>query len=216
MLFIYCAGSVSSEIKDIALRKNFRSNDLIFVDDINEYTSCPEKRKTINFNKMCSIYKEDDSIVIANGEPLTRSKIYKKLKEKSLNLSILIDKSAIISSTALIEEGTIVFPFCSVSSNTHLKHNSLINNHSVIGHDAVIGENTVLSSMVNVGGHTKIGNNTYIGMGSSIRDRLKICDNCIVSMGSSVFNDVKKDMIVMGNPARAIRRNEDQKVFKSN
>ena len=215
MLFIYCAGSVSSEIKDIALRRNYKLNDLVFVDDINEYTSCPEKKKTIDFKKMCSIYKESDSIVIANGEPFVRSKIYKKLKEKSFNLSILIDKSAIISPSALIEEGTIVFPFCTVSSNTHIKHNVLINNHSIIGHDVVVGENSVISSIVNVGGNTKIGRNTYIGMGSSIRERIEICDNCIVSMGSSVFNDVKKDMIVMGNPARAIRRNEDKKVFKS-
>ena len=85
----------------------------------------------------------------------------------------------------------------------------------IIGHDVVVGENTVISSMVNLGGHTTIGSNSYIGMGSSIRERLKICDNCIVSMGSTVFRDVKKDMIVMGNPARIIRRNEDQKVFKS-
>ena len=214
MLYIYCAGSLASQVKDIALRQNYKDSDIIFVDDINKYTSFEKEIKTINFDNLCSLYRDKDSIVIANGEPSVRSKIYRKLKEKSFKLGILIDKTSIISPKSKIEEGAIVFPFSTVSYNTHVKENVLINNHSIIGHDVVLGKNSVISSMVNIGGNTVIGCDTYIGMGASIRERLLISDNCIISMGSSVFSDIKRDLIVVGNPGRVVRRNEEKIVFK--
>jgi acetyltransferase-like isoleucine patch superfamily enzyme len=85
---------------------------------------------------------------------------------------------------------------------------------SIVGHDVQIGENTVISSMVNIGGKTVIGKNSYIGMGALVKDVVRIGDGVIVGMGSVVFNDLPDNVIALGNPARPMRANLEQRVFK--
>ena len=72
----------------------------------------------------------------------------------------------------------------------------------------------VISSMVNIGGKTVIGRNTYIGMGALVKDQVRIGDGVIVGMGSVVFNDLPDNVIALGNPARPMRPNLEQRVFK--
>ena len=85
---------------------------------------------------------------------------------------------------------------------------------SIVGHDVLIGENAVVSSMVKIGGACEVGNNSYIGMGALIKEGIKIGENSIVGMGSVVYTDVPADVIALGNPARVVRKNTDQKIFK--
>ena len=68
--------------------------------------------------------------------------------------------------------------------------------------------------MVNLGGSCAVGNASYIGMGALIKERVKIGSNTIIGMGSVVFNDIPDNVIALGNPARVMRPNTDQKVFK--
>jgi acetyltransferase-like isoleucine patch superfamily enzyme len=85
---------------------------------------------------------------------------------------------------------------------------------SIIGHDVFIGENSVISSMVNMGGACIVGSDSYVGMGALIKEGVKIGSNSIVGMGSVVYNDIPDGVIALGNPARVMRNNENQKVFK--
>jgi len=84
----------------------------------------------------------------------------------------------------------------------------------IIGHDARVMANSVLSSQVNLGGGATVGDSTYIGMGALIKEGIKIGSNSIIGMGSVVYNDIPDGVIALGNPARVIRNNENQKVFK--
>ena len=90
----------------------------------------------------------------------------------------------------------------------------LVNAGAIIGHDIIVGHNTVISPQVCIGGGTRIGDNSYIGMGSKIKEKLVIGSGVIVGMSSAVHRDVPDDVIAMGNPARPMRRNDDNKVFK--
>ena len=90
----------------------------------------------------------------------------------------------------------------------------MVNASSVIGHDIRVGNNTVISSHVDVGGACIIGENSYVGMGSMIKEKLSIGSNVIVGISSAVHRNIPDGVIAMGNPARPLRRNDDNKVFK--
>ena len=216
-LYIYCAGGFGREVLDIARRLNAIHkvwNDICFVDDIYEGS----------FHYEAKVYKINDEkivknlsasrFVIANGEPQARQKISDKLKLVGAKFENVVDASTLVSDSAILEDGIIISPFCSISSNAYLAHNSSINTMSIIGHDAKVGQNTVISSMVNLGGSCTVGNASYIGMGALIKERVKIGSNTIIGMGSVVFNDIPDNVIALGNPARVMRTNTDQKVFK--
>ncbi len=215
MLYIYCSGTISGEIADIALRCKYSSGNIRFVDD-NCYGKLDIfKNKILDFNSLLNEIKVKDKIVIANGEPLIRAHIYQKLKIHKLNFEILIDPAAIISTSSEVGEGSIIYEFCSLSCNTQISENVLINRQSIIGHDIKIGCHSVISSTVNLGGAVKVGMLVYIGMGALVKENITIKDKSIVSMGSVVHRDVLEGVIVVGNPARVSKRNEEMKVFKN-
>lgn len=217
ILYVYCAGGFGKEIMDVARRKNKITKqwtEIKYIDDV-----LNEKSKYgAQVVKFIDLINETDrskfEFIIANGEPLVRKNIYQKLSENNLKLGRLVDVSTMVAETANIADGVIVTPMCSISSDAKLERNSCINTMSIIGHDVIIGENTVISSMVNMGGACIVGENSYIGMGALVKEGIKIGSNSIVGMGSVVYNDVPDDVIALGNPARVVRKNTDQKVFK--
>jgi sugar O-acyltransferase (sialic acid O-acetyltransferase NeuD family) len=215
---IYCMGGYGREVYDSLINSFAASsdNEIIFVDDTIGLS-------TINLGgRVVSIYPFDTkhfelnecNFVIASGEPFLRNFLYNKLIEHGCKLQNIIDISSNISNSAHLGDGVIAGAFSSIQSRARIANNVAINTGAVIGHDAVIKGHTVISSHANIGGSAEVGGCTYIGMGALIKEGIKIGCNSIIGMGSVVFNDVPDDVIVLGNPARVIRRNTDQKVFK--
>lgn len=52
----------------------------------------------------------------------------------------------------------------------------------------------------------RIGKNVWVGAAATILPGVTIGDNCIVGAGSVVTKDVEPDSIVVGNPARVLRK----------
>ena len=50
-------------------------------------------------------------------------------------------------------------------------------------------------------------------MGAQVKQLLTIGKSSIVGMGSVVQRDIPDEVIVLGNPARVLKRNEEKKVF---
>ena len=217
ILYIYCAGGFGKEVVDVASRKNNITNqwsDIKFVDDIITL-DIKYGVQVLTLDQVKSSGELDQAeFLIASGEPAVRHKISEKLKQANVKLGQLIDVSTSVAKTAQLFEGVIITPLCSISSDAVLSSNSCVNTMSIIGHDVLIGENSVISSMVNMGGSCVVGENSYIGMGALIKEGVKIGSNTIVGMGSVVYNDIPDGVIALGNPARVMRKNSAQKVFK--
>jgi sugar O-acyltransferase (sialic acid O-acetyltransferase NeuD family) len=152
--------------------------------------------------------------VIANGEPVVREKLYNRLELVGAKFAKVLDLNSVVSPTAKILHGVIVAPFCSISSDALLSENSSINTMSIIGHDVIVGRHAVISSMVNLGGGCVVGDSSYVGMGALVKEGLRIGANSIIGMGSVVYDNIPEGVIALGNPARVVRRNEDQAVFR--
>ena len=216
-LYIYCAGGFGKEIMDVARRKNTTTqqwDDIKFVDDALA-VDVKYGAQVMRFDQFISYNDIDHAeFLIAAGEPAIRHKIRVKLEQAKAKLGRLVDVSTIVADTANISDGVFIAPLCSISSDAVLARNSCVNTMSIIGHDVFIGENSVVSSMVNMGGACIVGRDSYIGMGALIKEGVKIGSNSIVGMGSVVYNDIPNGVIALGNPARVMRNNENQKVFK--
>ena len=217
-LCIYCAGGYGKEVYDIALRinvKESRWDEIVFIDDSSGMGDSAYLGKLFTLNRVLNEFNTNSvEVIIANGEPEIRKKLYSKVKSKNLQMATLIDPSSIISLTARLAEGVIVSPFSSVSSSSVIGANVSINANTIVGHDISIGNHSVVSSFVSLGGACSIGENCYIAMGVQVKEGISIGSWVIVGMGSVVFHDIPKEVIALGNPARPLRRNEDKRVFK--
>jgi len=154
------------------------------------------------------------AVTIAVGEPATRILLRKRATKAGLKLSSIISPKAFVSEFAVIGDGCIVAPFCSIQARARIGSNVAINTAAIVGHDVVVERDCGLSSMINLGGATTIRAASYIGMGAMIKEGLTIGHSTIVGMGSVVYTDIPNEVICVGNPARVSRRNTDKKVFK--
>ena len=216
-LYIYCAGGFGKEVMDVARRFNEinpKWSNIHFLDDISP-SSIKYDAKILRLDDLLSKGAMlSGEVVIANGEPAIRKRLFDRLAANGVSMGVVVDVSTLVASTAILEPGVVITPLCSISSDAILKRNTSVNTMSIVGHDVEVGENSVVSSMVNIGGACKIGKNCYIGMGALIKESIVIGDNVIIGMGSVVYNDIPSDVIALGNPARPMRPNTDKKVFK--
>lgn len=219
-MFIYCAGGFGKEVYDVARRANqvHRKWDAVyFIDDYATSGGDFYGTKVFRPDAVREQFDPADvEVVIANGEPLYRKRIYDKLISNQFRLGAIIDNTSLISDTCVLAEGVVITPFCSVSSLATIGINVAVNTMSIVGHDVQLGDHCVISSMVNIGGACKIGDGSYLGMGAQIKEGVTIGRDVIIGMGSVVHNDIPDGMIALGNPARPMRANVDKLVFKRN
>jgi len=80
----------------------------------------------------------------------------------------------------------------------------------VINASAVIGEHCDIYQMCTIGSwHSNaaiIGNNVVIGPNVNIVENVKIGDNVIIGAGSVVTKDIPSNCMVVGNPAKVIKK----------
>lgn len=216
-LFVYCAGGFGIEAIDVARRINKAENrwdEISFIDDgrlEKEFYGA----SLFTLEQVLSRFGVDSfEVSIANGEPFVRKAIYDKLKENNIKFATIVDSSAIVSDTATLGEGVTIPAHCFVSSLARIGNNSTLNTGALIGHEVTISKNCVITSAVNIAGNCIIGDNTYIGMGAQIKQGTTIGKGVIIGMGSIVYNDIPDGVIALGNPARPMKNNTNEKVFK--
>ncbi len=215
VLGIFGAGGLGREYLETAELCNkvrCEYEDFFFVVDDPQ---CDEMqgKKVYSLEEATKRFGNNMEMALAVGEPESRSGIIERIHNLNIKFATLIHPSVIISETSEIGEGCYIGPFSFVSCNVKLGDFVLIQPHATIGHDCCIGSNVVISSMNALSGHVTVGDNTYIGVGSSVIQGGNIGKNSIIGMASVISRDIPDEVIAMGNPARAMKKNENHRVF---
>jgi sugar O-acyltransferase (sialic acid O-acetyltransferase NeuD family) len=118
----------------------------------------------------------------------------------------ILHPTASISRTAHVGRGVVVFQNVTITSNVTIGDHAIILPSSVISHDDVIGDYTCIAGGVCISGNVTVGQSCYLGSNASVKDGVKIGAFSLVGMGSVVLRDVAENCVVVGNPARALRK----------
>tara|TARA_B110000967_G_C18776628_1_gene505889 strand:- start:244 stop:861 length:618 start_codon:yes stop_codon:yes gene_type:complete len=168
------------------------------------------ENKTNTFNLKYLSSEENcefnESIFVTIGDNLKRRKIIQSLKQKVDFEFNIIDKSAIISSTSVINNQTYVAPGVIINSNVNIGFGSIINSGSIIEHDCLIGDYTHVAPGTTLCGNVNIGSSCLIGANTTILPNIIIGNNCIIGAGSTVINNIPDNSIVVGNPGKIIKK----------
>lgn len=151
------------------------------------------------------------SVLAVPGSPSN----YKKRKEIIGSLGIeggrfatIIDAGARVAADAAIGRNSLIMSGVFISSNVRIGNNCLILPNTSIMHDAVIGDYTCVGANVTISGNAVIGELCYIGSGSRIREKVRVGSGSLVGMGANVLKDAEPGVVVVGNPARVLRRTD--------
>ena len=139
------------------------------------------------------------------GRCNTREIIFTKLKKIGFNILTIIDKTAIVSKTAIIGEGVYIAKGAIVNTEAKIGKLCIINTKSVIEHECQVGDYSHIAVGTVLCGNVEVGTNVFVGAGSTIIQGINIANNCTIGAGSVVISNIMENSVVAGIPARVIK-----------
>lgn len=128
-----------------------------------------------------------------------KQKLIKKIKEKDKKLYTFIHSSAIIDSSAQIDDGVIIYPGCIIDMNVKIESGALLNNGVIISHDGMIKECSFIAPGVVIAGNVIIGQRCFIGSGSTFKNDLILSNDITIGSGTNVYKSISQKGVYTQN-----------------
>ncbi len=147
-------------------------------------------------------------VAIGNEYGFERLTIQEKLKEKGYQIkmhhfSSYIDKNCKISDESIIMPNVTIMPLSEISKGC------IINTSATIDHEVFIDKGCHIMGSSYIAGRVKIGKWTTIGANATIFPDITIGENCFIGAGSIVNSNVPKNSIVVGQPAKFLKKSRN-------
>ena len=161
-----------------------------------------------NKKNFLQIVKKSNFFIVGIGGEY--GNVRKKISEKLIDLGLIpmnvIHRNSYIDKTCKIGNGIQIMPGVNVNCFTKIGDYTILNTSSTIDHECVIGSGVHLMGNSYVGGRVIIEDNVTIGSNAIIFPDIKIEKGAFVGAGSVVRKNVKKNQIVVGNPAKFLKK----------
>lgn len=118
----------------------------------------------------------------------------------------LIHPLAAVSRRTAIGHGSCIGPGCAVAAQVEIGAHAWLGSCAVIGHDCVLGAGVTVAPSATLAGGVKLGAQAYVGSGALLRPGIAVGERALIGMGAVVLRDVPPGMVVVGNPARPLKR----------
>jgi len=142
------------------------------------------------------------------GDPSLRIRFFEEIKTLGFTVPALISPQAIVAEDVTIDEGTVIMPGAVVNPGTSIGKNCIINTGSVIDHDCIIEDHVHIAPGATLSGGVHVAKGAHVGTGASIIQSVHIGEFAIVGAGAVVVKDVSPWTVVVGVPARLLRKLE--------
>jgi sugar O-acyltransferase (sialic acid O-acetyltransferase NeuD family) len=120
----------------------------------------------------------------------------------------LIHTNAYVDKTAQISVGIHVMPGAVIHKFVTIGEYSIINTNSTVDHDCLLGKGVHIMGGAALAGQVKVGNFATIGTNATILPRIEIGEGAYIGAGAVVTKNVKPYEVVIGSPARYLRKKE--------
>jgi len=147
----------------------------------------------------------DDKSLICIGDNSCRAKLTRHLQPDS---GMAIHPSAMISTSATVGVGTMVFHGSKIQAGTQVGRGVIVNTGGSIDHECVIGDFAHIAPNVTLCGFVEIGEGANIGAASVVIPGVKIGKWATVGAGTIVIKDIPDYAVAVGSPARIIKTND--------
>lgn len=118
----------------------------------------------------------------------------------------LVHPGAGVSPRAVLGHGCCVGHGVSIGGRVRLGAHVWVGPGCVIGHDSVLEDHAVMAPRATMSGSVRLGAGSYLGSAAVVRPGVSIGERALVGMGAVVLREVAPGSIVVGNPARELRR----------
>ena len=149
---------------------------------------------------------KDKKLIIAIGNNQIRKRIAKNIESLCV-FETMIHRSAYISRFTEIDEGTVIMPKVCINAEVKIGKHCIINTGAIIEHECIIEDFVHISPNATLAGNIKVKNGAHIGLGALIVQGVVIGENAIIGAGAVVLKDVPDHAVMVGNPAKILKYN---------
>jgi sugar O-acyltransferase (sialic acid O-acetyltransferase NeuD family) len=143
------------------------------------------------------------------GDTRPRRRLYEKVRRQGFQIVQAIHPQAVITSSVEIGHGPTIMAGAVINAAARLGDNVIVNTGAIVEHDCVIGDHVHIATGTRLASTVHVGEGTHIGLGASVRQCIRIGRNAIVGAGAVVVDDVPDNVVVVGVPARILKRLEE-------
>lgn len=140
------------------------------------------------------------------GDTQPRKRLYQKVCQLGFQIVPAIHPQAVISPSVEIGQGPTIMANATLNAAARLGDNVIVNTGAIIEHDCIVGNHVHIATGARLAGTVCVGEGTHIGLGASIRQGIYIGHNAIIGAGAVVVRDVPDNVVVVGVPARVLKR----------
>ena len=204
LLFIGYSGHAYTVI-DIAQKTEYQPKGYF---DLVENTLNPFQLTFLGNERAFDFSRFNSNVFPAIGDNRLRMKIHKFIQQNNLNECHLIHPSATlgfgtsVGFSTLIAAGVIINPLGKIGAGC------ILNTGCILDHEATIENYVHIGPGATLAGNVTVGEGTFVGANATIIQGVTIGKNCIIGAGSVVLKNVDDNTVMVGNPAKFLRKND--------
>ena len=120
------------------------------------------------------------------GKGDLRNRLFTILKKIGYTLPVICDPSAIVSSSAVIEEGTFIGKGAIINTGSTIGRMAIINTGSIVEHECKIGEFSHISIGTVLCGNVTIGASSFVGANATVIQGIRLPDHTFIPAASLI------------------------------
>ncbi|WP_436791318.1 acetyltransferase [Yinghuangia sp. YIM S10712] len=144
--------------------------------------------------------------LIGIAAPVVRRRLAALLDGHGLTPATLVHPRAVVAPETRLAEGCLVLANAHVSSSISLAAHTQVHYNATVGHDAVLGARVTVYPGANVSGSVHLCEDVTVGSNAVVLQGLTVGAGSFVGAGAVVTRDVPAGQVVVGSPARPLRR----------
>lgn len=210
-ILILGAGGHAQVIADILLRMRAASLDVLpigYLDDNSQLTGRAFLDLPVvgKMNDLSTI--PHDAIIVGIGDNRTRCALFRDFWTQGENFAIARHPSAVIAPDVTLGPGCTVCAGAIVNPGSVIGSNVILNTGSTVDHHNQIGDHVHVAPGVHLGGDVQIGTGSLVGIGAVVTPQRSVGEWSIVGAGAVVTKNIPNNVVVVGIPARIIRKSD--------
>ncbi|MBW3599371.1 MAG: NeuD/PglB/VioB family sugar acetyltransferase [Planctomycetes bacterium] len=140
------------------------------------------------------------------GDVTARRRVHQRARSLGLAPVTVRHPAAYCSRTAGIGPGSQILAGAIVNTEAEIGENVLVNTGAIVEHDCVIEPHAHIATGARLAGGVRVGAGAHVGAGAVVREGITIGPGAVVGAGAVVIADVEEYVVVVGVPARKLRK----------
>ncbi len=139
------------------------------------------------------------------GDNNLHREVFEQVKSQGGQFESLVSPSAVVSSSATIQEGSVILNHTVIGASAIIGQNTIINNGAVVDHGSVVGDHCHVATAAVVNGNCRVENECFLGSNSTVIQGVRVREKCLIGAGAVILKDTMAAQKYVGVPGRPLK-----------